>query len=110
MEKTLHSEIESDLISIPKTQQGSITTLCCIIKHMVVRNQEARDALENYIKTFDTTKFPGENVPLLACASRLLLVLLGRKTLPQMQSVGFLKALVNHLRPPSASSVIVKLH
>jgi hypothetical protein len=30
---------------------------------MVVHNQEARDALENYIKNFDIIKFPGENVP-----------------------------------------------
>jgi hypothetical protein len=30
---------------------------------MVVRNQEARDALETYFKTFDITKFPSENVP-----------------------------------------------
>jgi hypothetical protein len=49
MEKTLCSEIESDLSSIPKHQHGSVTTLHCIIKRMVVRNQEARDALETYI-------------------------------------------------------------
>jgi hypothetical protein len=30
---------------------------------MVVKNQEAKDALENYIRDFDITKFPGENVP-----------------------------------------------
>ncbi len=39
MEKTLRSEIESDLSSIPKHQRGSVATLCCIIKRMVVRNQ-----------------------------------------------------------------------
>ncbi len=58
MEKTLCSEIKSDLNSIPKHQRGSVTTLCCIIKCMVVHNQEAQDALGNYIKTFDITKFP----------------------------------------------------
>jgi hypothetical protein len=63
MEKTLRFEVESDLNSIPKHQRGSITTLRCIIKQMVVRNQEARDALETHFKTFDITKFPGENVP-----------------------------------------------
>ncbi len=30
---------------------------------MVVRNQEARDALKTSIKSFDITKFPGKNVP-----------------------------------------------
>jgi hypothetical protein len=63
MEKTLRFEVESDLNSIPKHQRGSITTLQCIIKQMVVRNQEARDALETYFKTFDIIKFPGKNVP-----------------------------------------------
>ncbi len=66
MEKMLRSEIKSDLNSIPKHQRGSITTLPCIIKRMVVCNQKARDALKNYIKTFDITKFPGKNV-LVAC-------------------------------------------
>jgi hypothetical protein len=64
METTLHAEVESDVFSIPKERRGSITTLRCIIKRMVIKNQEARDALENYIKSFDITKFPGENVPL----------------------------------------------
>ncbi len=36
--KTLCSEIKSDLNSIPKHQRGSVTTLRCIIKHIVVRN------------------------------------------------------------------------
>ncbi len=63
MEKKLCSEVESDLNSIPKHQSDSITTLQCIIKRMVVRNQEARDALETYFKTFDITKFPSKNVP-----------------------------------------------
>ena len=56
MDKTLRAEVDSDIISIPKHQRGAITTLCCIIKRMVVRNQEARDALGNYIKDFDITK------------------------------------------------------
>ena len=109
MDKTLCAEVESDIISIPKHQRGAITTLCCIIKHMVVRNHEARDALENYIKNFDITKFPGENVSTACCASRLLLRLLVRKTFPLTPSVGFSKVLANHLQPLSMSFVQVKL-
>jgi hypothetical protein len=30
---------------------------------MVIKNQEAKDALENYIRGFNITKFPGKNVP-----------------------------------------------
>jgi hypothetical protein len=63
IEMTLQAEVESDIISIPKEQRGSISTLRCIIRRMVMKNQEAKDALENYIRDFDITKFPGENVP-----------------------------------------------
>ncbi len=47
METTLCAEIESDIFSIPIQQHGFITTLRCIIKRMVIKNQEAKDALEN---------------------------------------------------------------
>jgi hypothetical protein len=60
MEKTLHAEVESD---IKVHQRGSITTLCCIIKQMVIKNQKAKDALENFIRSFDITKFPGKKCP-----------------------------------------------
>jgi hypothetical protein len=63
MDKTLCVEVESDITNIPTRQRGSIFTLCCIIKRMVMKNQEAKDALENYIRNFDITKFPEENVP-----------------------------------------------
>ena len=63
MDSTLRAEVESDIFSIPFAQRGSITTLRCIIKCMVIKNQEARDALEKYIKDFGITAFPGENVP-----------------------------------------------
>jgi hypothetical protein len=82
MEKTLRSEIESDLNSIPKHQHGSVTILCCIIKQMVVRNQEAQDALKNYIKTFDNTKFPGENDPIACLCLKAVAHALGERNLP----------------------------
>ncbi len=82
MDKTLCAEVESDIISIPKHQCGAITTLRCIIKRMVVCNQEARDALQNYIKNFDITKFPGENVPTACLRLKAVAWALGAKDLP----------------------------
>ena len=82
MEKTLCSEVESDLNSISKHQHGSITTLQCIIKQMVVRNQEARDTLETYFKTFDITKFPGENVTTACLCLKAVARALGENDLP----------------------------
>jgi hypothetical protein len=67
METTLRSKVESDMKSLPfQKQKGAITMLCFIIKHLMVHNQKAKDALETYLKTFDITAFPGKNVP-IAC-------------------------------------------
>ncbi len=66
MEKTLCAEVESNIFNIPHYQRGSITTLRCIMKCMVVKTQESCNAIESYLKTFDMTKYPGKNVP-IAC-------------------------------------------
>jgi hypothetical protein len=49
---------------------------------MVVRNQEARDALETYFKTFDITKFPGKNVPTACLCLKAVARALGENDLP----------------------------
>jgi hypothetical protein len=82
MEKTLRAEVESDINCIPLRQRGSITTLRCIIKRMVIKNQEAKDSIKNYIQTFDITKFPGENVPTACLSLKAIAKSLGEKDLP----------------------------
>ncbi len=82
MEPTLRSEVNSDLHSIPLHQRGSMTTLCCIIKHMVVKNQEAHDALETLFKTFDIKVFLGENVPTACLCLKAVAQALKDKCLP----------------------------
>ncbi len=63
MEITLHAEVKSDLKSLPVNQWGAITMLRFIIKRMLVRNQEAWDTLEEYIKMFNIHNFPGKKCP-----------------------------------------------
>ncbi len=82
MEPTLRSEVNSDLHGIPLHPRGSMTTLCCIIKRMVVKNQEARDGSETYIKTFDIKVFPGENVPTACLHLKAVVQALRDKCLP----------------------------
>jgi hypothetical protein len=65
MEKTLRAKVESDINSIPLCQRGSITTLRCIIKRMVIKNQEAKDSLENYIQTLTLQSSLEETFPQL---------------------------------------------
>ena len=50
-----------------------------IIKGMVIRNQEAWDALEEYIKLFDIRNFPGENVPTACLKLKVVVAVLGDK-------------------------------
>jgi hypothetical protein len=82
MEKTLLAEVDLDINSIPKHQRGLITTLRYIIKRMVIKNQEAKDALENYIRSFDITKFPGKNVPTACLCLKVVAGALGDNDLP----------------------------
>jgi hypothetical protein len=49
---------------------------------MVIRNQEARDALKTYIKTFNITNFPGKNVPTACFCLKAVARTLGDKDLP----------------------------
>jgi hypothetical protein len=82
METTLCVEIESDIIGITIQQRGSITTLRCIIKRMVIKNQEAKDALENYIRGFDITKFLCKNIPTACPLLKAMARALGDDDLP----------------------------
>jgi hypothetical protein len=83
MDKTLRAEVESDMNNISSSKRGSITTLRCIIKRMVIKNQESLDALEDYIKNFDITKFPGENVPIACLRLKAVAKALGMNDLPK---------------------------
>ena len=68
----LLSEVSSDFLKLDKdvdlskpnaeTCKGSLTLLRLIINRVVQSNQESRRALEEYIKTFDIRRFPGEDV------------------------------------------------
>jgi hypothetical protein len=82
MEPSLHSEVDHNLHGIPLHQCGSMTTLCCIIKRMVVKNQEVHNPLETYIKTFDIKVFLGENLPTACLCVKAVAQTLGDKCLP----------------------------
>jgi hypothetical protein len=50
-----------------------------IIKRMVIRNQEAWDSLEDYIKVFDIRNCPGKNVPTACLELNAVINVLGDK-------------------------------
>ncbi len=83
MDKTLRTKVESDISYISSSKCGSITTLRFIIRCMVIKNQESLDALEDYIKTFNITKFPVENVPVACLRLKAVAKALGTDALPK---------------------------
>jgi hypothetical protein len=50
---------------------------------MVARNQETKDALGTYLKTFDIIVFPGENVPIACLRLKAVARALGNNDLPK---------------------------
>lgn len=85
----LLAEVSSDFLELDKdedpkleTCKGSLTLLRIIIKRVVQSNQEARRALEDYIKTFDIRKFPGENVTEASLRIKAVARSLGTNNLP----------------------------
>jgi hypothetical protein len=80
MEVTLCAEVESDLQGLPVNHRGAITMLCFIIKCLIICNQEARDALKDYVKTFNICNFPGKNVPTACLKLKAIINVLGSKT------------------------------
>ncbi len=80
MEITLCAEVESDLQGLPVYHRGAVTMLRFIIKRLMIHNQEAWDALKDYVKTFDICNFPGENVPTACLKLKAVINVLGNKT------------------------------
>jgi hypothetical protein len=73
---------------------------------MVVRNQEAQDALKNFIKTFDITKFPGKNVLVACLRLKAVARALGERNLSTNAVQRVLEDFAKH--HPSTSSVQAK--
>ncbi len=79
MESNLHAEVESDMKRLLPNQRGVITMLHFIIKHMVIRNQEAWVALEHHIRSFNIRNYPGKNVPIACLKLKAVVNVLGPK-------------------------------
>jgi hypothetical protein len=80
MEITLRAEVESNLQGLPVNHRGAITMLRSIIKRLIICNQEAWDALKDYVKTFDIRNFPGKNAPTACLKLKAIINVLDDKT------------------------------
>jgi hypothetical protein len=79
---------------------------------MVIKNQESQDALDSYIKTFDITKFPGENVPIGCLSLKAVARALGDGDLPKniirKVFVGYLKSSTKSFNDVCASQLALR--
>ena len=62
MEQTLKTEVLSDMEELPRTQRGAISMYYLMTKRMVVRNQEAKDAMLEWFNTFDIRNYDNQDV------------------------------------------------
>ncbi len=82
LDDELKAEIRSDFDDLPHECKGSISLLHLIINRMVKNNQESRRAMEEFIKTFDIQKFPGEDVTKATLRLKAIAQSLGTNRLP----------------------------
>ena len=82
LDDELKAEIRSDFDDLPHECKGSISLLRLIINRMVKNNQESRRAMEEFIKTFDIQKFPGEDVTKATLRLKAIAQSLGTNRLP----------------------------
>ena len=70
MERSMTAELKTlvrdDIHDLDSSAIGAITMFKIVTNHMVLRNQETIDALQEWIRTFDIRKVDGENVS-IAC-------------------------------------------
>ena len=66
MTTKLKTLVFEDLQDLESTASGAITMFKTATNHMVLRNQETIDALQEQIRIFGILKVPGENVS-IAC-------------------------------------------
>ena len=66
MTAKLKALVFDDLQDLEPTASGAITMFKIATNHMVLRNQETIDALQEWIRTFDIHTIPGENIS-VAC-------------------------------------------
>ncbi len=111
MEPNLCAEVESDMKGLLQNQKGAITMLRFIIKCMVIWNQEAWDALEDYGRSFDICNYPGKNVPIACLKLKAVVNVLG----PNLPSnavwtilEGFLKALTASFTQVCATKIAMQ--
>ncbi len=82
LDTDLRAKVRSDFNELPDLQKGSISLLRLIINRMVQSSQEARRAMEEFIRNFDIQKFSGKDVTKASLRIKAIAQSLGTNRLP----------------------------
>jgi len=100
--------VSMDMSEIPSVDQGAILTLWFIITRIISSNKEAIDVLLKFLKEFDITEVPGENVTTACNQIKSVCLCIGKENLPddllRRLFEGFGKATNEHFKSLVATS------
>lgn len=82
MDKDLLSTVMDDFERLKEDEQGSVTMFKIMIDIMVIQNQEALDAMHNFIRNFDIREYDGQNVVRGASHLKAVIRALGPTQMP----------------------------
>ena len=82
MDPTLKAEVLSDLEELEELQRGAISIFYLITKRMVIRNQEAKDAMLEWFNTFDIRNYDNQDVSGASLRIKAISRALGSSNLP----------------------------
>ena len=83
MDSSLTELVISDLQQVEEKYHTAPMKLLFAIQRIIVSNQSAIDALQNYVRAFDIRSFPGEDVTLAITRILAVVRMLGSANLPE---------------------------
>ena len=66
LDKDLRGKVDDSLREVDTDNKGAVTTYFLVTQCLVVQNQEATDAMLDYLKNFSILNYAGQNVS-IAC-------------------------------------------
>ena len=83
MDSSLKSEVLSDMEELSELQCGAISIFYLVTKRMVIRNQEAADAMLEWFNKFNILNYDNQNVSEAVLRIKAMVRAIGDKNLPK---------------------------
>ena len=104
MEQSLKADVLSEMQDVAHHQRGAVSLFFVAVKRVCMRNQEARDLLQTWIKEFSILNFANQDVSKACTAFKAVVRSIGEKDLPD-NTVRCLLGGMAHATNPSFKQV-----